>query len=83
MFEFTKLAVCRPCERTLFVSEQFAFKESWSQRGAIERDEGSISALARIMDGSGDEFFSRPAFPAYENGRMGRTDTLYLVANLL
>src|SRR5260370_21693076 len=41
-FEQTGLRFCRSCKRASFVSNEFAFHDSWHQRTAIDRYERSV-----------------------------------------
>ena len=68
-------------KRSFFVSKEFAFKESCRERGAIDLDKGIVAAVAEVVYGSGDEFFSGAAFSAQEDGCPAGRDFLYLVFN--
>ena len=62
----------RPGERALLVSEQRALDEPFRERGAIELDERTVSAVARVVNGAGEQLLARARLPFQQNGGAGR-----------
>jgi hypothetical protein len=44
------------------VPKQFAFNQAFRERPAIDRNEGSGSPLAQVVDMACDQFFPGPSF---------------------
>ena len=48
-------------ERALHVAKQLRFQQRFGKRAAVDGDEWGAGASAVFVDGSRDEFFTRPA----------------------
>jgi hypothetical protein len=57
-----------PGERPLLVAEQLALQKGLRNRGAVHRDERLVSPMPMLKNGTGDQLFAGPGFPADENG---------------
>ena len=55
-------------KRAPFMSEQFAFEQPGGDRGAIQLDESVRRAGAEIVEGAGDQLFSRSGLTVDQNG---------------
>ncbi len=49
------------------MTEQFGFEEGFGDGGAIDGDEGSLGAVAVLVEGAGDEFLAGTGFAADED----------------
>ena len=72
--ELAKPPGLRVRERPFLVPEQFTFDQRFRYRRAVEWDERALTPRTVVMDGTGDQFFPRPAFPADEHGRSRARD---------
>ena len=68
-------------ERALFVTEQLAFQKPRRDGGAVHLYQGALAARAEMMNGAGDQFFSRAGFALNQYRRIGRRDGLELIEN--
>ena len=50
------------------MAEQLALQERLGQRAAIHRDEGTLGALAVVVNGAGHQLFARAALALDEDG---------------
>ena len=71
-----------PAEGAFFVAEQFALHQTGWQRGAVHLDERLVLALARGMDGAGDQFLARTGFAGDEHRGVGGSDAAHVVEHL-
>ena len=63
-FEFSDLVGRRTGERTLDVTEQFAFKQVFGDRAAVDGDEGLVLAMGAAVNGLGRQSLARAGFSA-------------------
>ncbi len=61
----------------LYVAEEFAFKESFRQGGAIHPDERTVDAIAFQVQLLGEQFLPYPAFPEYQHRGIGFCDAFH------
>ena len=66
-------------ERTLLMSEQFAFDKPGWNSSAIETYERSVSSWTEVMDCARNQFFPGARLAVQQDSRSGRGDNLYLV----
>src|SRR6516162_11330906 len=66
-------------KRAPLVSAELAFEQAGRYRRAVELDEGVRAAKAEIVDGAGDQFFSRPRLAMDQHGRIGGRHSLDLL----
>ena len=59
------------CERAPFIAEQFAFKQAFRQRGAVDSDERFVPAGRGVVYGLRNELLARAAFALYKHGFIG------------
>ena len=67
LLKFTDACLVCPGETAFLMSEQFAFQEVFRDGGTIDGQEGLLAAWAVLIDGSGNEFLTRAAFPRYQD----------------
>ncbi len=60
----------RAGEGALLVTEELALEQVLGERGAVDRDEGPVGALAPAVDGVGRDLFPGPALAEQEHGRL-------------
>jgi len=70
-FEAAGLVLDRPGEGAPGVAEEFAFKQRFRQRGAVQFDQGPPGAGAPFVDFLGNEFFAGAGFAENEDGGVG------------
>ena len=58
-------------ERTLGVSEQFTFEETFGNAGAVDRNERLLISAAAAMQGMGNKLLSGSRFPGDKHGGLG------------
>ena len=61
----------------LLVTEKLAFKETFRNRRAVDRDERLVLSIAREVNGLGNQFFTRAAFAVNVDRRIGLGDPRY------
>jgi hypothetical protein len=54
---------------TSFMAKEFVLEEMIRDSTTIDRDKGFSRSVTKIVDGSGDGFFSSPGFTGDQNGR--------------
>ncbi len=59
-----------PGKSPLDVAEQFAFEKGFVQGRAVQLNIGTVSPASEIVDGAGNEFFSRTGFAENDDGRL-------------
>src|SRR5438034_8727829 len=69
-------------ERAPLVAEELALQETRRDGGAIDLDEGSLTAAASVVDGARDQFFPRAGLAEDEHGRVGRRHSLHLLKDI-
>ena len=62
-----------PCagERAPFIAEQFAFKQAFRQRGAVDGNERFVPAGGGVVYGLRNKLLARAAFALYKHGFIG------------
>src|SRR2546427_10433989 len=68
-----------PGERAPLAAEELALQEPRRDGGAIDLDEGSLTAAASVVDGARDQFLPRAGLAEHEHGRVGRRDSRHLL----
>ena len=68
ILELADLAGVRAGESALFVSEEFGLDQRFGNGRAVDRDEAVILAGTVVMQGGGDEFFTRSGLTANQDG---------------
>ncbi len=58
-------------EGAFFVAEEFGLEEGRGEGGAMDGDEGFLSARGEVVDGLGDEFLAGAGGAAQEDGGLG------------
>ncbi len=74
--EFADAAGDGAGERAFLVAEQFAFEQIFRDRGAIDRDERCLGALALAVDVAREHFLTRAALAGDEDRSLGGRDLL-------
>src|SRR6266545_2591794 len=69
----------RAGERAALVSEELALEQRVGDSGAVDRDEGPLTAYRELVDGPGEELLARSALPLQEHRGVGRSDPLSLL----
>src|ERR1700726_617181 len=82
-FETTGAPFRSAGERSLFVSEKFAFNQSFGQRRAVDSHERALAARAERVDGARDHFLARAALSGNQDTRLARSRLLQQRKNLL
>src|SRR5881409_3350867 len=67
-----------PGERAALVAKELALQETRRDGGAIDLDEGSLTAAASVVDSAGDQFLPGAGLAEDEHGRVVRCDGLHL-----
>jgi len=65
-------------EGAALVAEEFGFKKTAGDGGAIHFDEGAIAARTEIVNRAGEKFLAGSGFAEEEDGRTGRGSELHL-----
>src|SRR5579885_2934482 len=60
------------------MTKELAFEEFRRDRPAVDAHERPLAPHAALVDGSGDQFFSRARFSENQDRGIGRRDHLYL-----
>ena len=68
-------------EGALFMAEQFALQEPGRDGGAVDLDQGTLVAGAKMMNRASDQLFPRAGFALNQDRRIGRRDGLELIEN--
>src|SRR6202044_512379 len=71
-----------PRESASLVPEQFAFEEPGGNRCAIQFDERIVAPPAQVVDGPGDQFFSRSRFAMDDDGGIRGRYSLHLLQHV-
>ena len=58
-------------ESTFFVTEEFAFKQRFTDRRAVDRNEHFVTTTTEVVDHLGDDFFTRSVFTRDQNRQLG------------
>jgi len=72
----------RAGECSLFMPEQFALEKPGGDGGAVQFHKRAILAPAALVDGAGDQFFSRPGFTKQKNRGIAGGDSLNQLQNV-
>ena len=71
-----------PCKSTLFVPEQFVFKQARGNSRTVQLHEGMCLTRAELMNGAREQFLARAGLAADEHCRLGGGDCLHLLEHL-
>src|SRR5262249_5141577 len=66
-------------ERAALVPEELALQQAGGNGGAVDRDEGALAALSRVVDGPRDQLLAGSGLAQDEHRRAGRRDGLHLM----
>src|SRR4029079_12998931 len=80
-----EVVAVRAGEGAATMAEELAFEQFAGDGGAIERDEGFLGAVGKVVDCAGDDFLAGAAFTGDEHVDVGAGDALsegHLVAHV-
>src|SRR5208282_347605 len=83
LLEFADALQGRAGERAAFVAKEFAFKQLFGNRGAIDRKKRLLTAVAVMINRAGNQFLAGAAFAGNERGGVGHGDLADEFENLL
>src|SRR5437764_9462838 len=76
--ELPEPAITRPGKRATFMTEQLVLDKCLRNRGAVDRYEGLIASIRKMVDRARKQLFARSRLAQQQDCRFGRRDPLSL-----